>query len=466
MHIHIYRLAVLFFCALPFVGQAQDDAEWLQLVNKKQYATIVDKAGSLTEADSANYQVMYAIGQAYEGLLRYRDAYGYFAQCYSMDTTNAELLNTLARTAINSGKGKEAEMLFLKMINADSLNFYANYQLGRLYYQTGEYEKAIANYSCLIAHNAGNATLHAALGDCYAKMELDFQATSNYYLAYNSNRENAGLANTLINSMLRMSAEYAEEALAICDTALYYSPGNRALLRNKGMTLFICKRFEEADTLYTSLMEQGDSTYVTLKYGGISRYQAGQYMRAVDPLEAAFEKDTTSIDVCLFLGSTLGKTFDRQRAFWLLDKAETCMQPPAAYLTQLKAFRAETYKNDRQYGIAEKLYYELWLNNSGRLDYLGHIDQLYSPNFANIKSETEQQKALFIKVLYARKAIEKDMNAEFLFFRRQALEKIYNDLFFRQITTMTMLAPDGKKSTISVTDIHSLMNELPAEMPK
>lgn len=459
-----YRLAFLLLsCVLPFTGQAQDGPGLQDLVNRKQYAVVVSKADSLTAADSASFSTMYAIGQAYEGMLRYRKAYDFYNHCYSMDTTNTDMLNTLARTAINSGKGSEAERLFRKVLDTDSLNFYENYQLGRLYYQIGEYEKAIGKYNYLIDYNEGNSALLAAVGDCYSKMEQYLPATMSYFFAYNYNRENAGLASSLINSMLRIGGDYVGEALLICDTALYYNPGNVQILRNKGMALFMNKRYAEADTLYTSLMEEGDSTYVTLKYGGVSRYHAGKYMDAVEPLEAAYKKDTASIDVCLYLGSTLGKTYDRKRAFELLDKAEDYMQPPPAYLTQLKMFRAETYQKDGQRRIAEKLYYELWQEYPEKIDFLAHIDRYYTADLSQIENETEQQRALFIKVLYTQKALEKKEKPEFLHYRRNELEKIYNEMFFRQTNTLPTLAPDGKKGTISIMEIRSLMNDLPEE---
>lgn len=460
-----YRLGILLFCVLPFTGQAQKEVNLQELINRRQYTAVIDQVETLTASDSANFNTMYAIGQAYEGLLRYRNAYDFYRYCFNMDTTNTDILNTVARTAINVGKGSEAEKLFRKVLETDSLNFYANHQLARLYYQTGDYEKAIERYTTLIEYNEQNSTLLAGLGDCYNKMEQYFPAVASYFLAYNYNRENAGLASNLINGMLRIGGDYVEEALAICDTALYYNPENRQILRNKGMALYMNKRYAAADTLYTSLMEAGDSTYITLKYGGICKYQAGQYMDAVEPLEAAFKADTTSVDVCLFLGSALGKTYDRKRAFSLFEKAEENLQPSPVYLTQLKVLRAETYQKDGQTRIAEKMYYELWKEFPDRVDFLGQIDKFYSSDIFKIEKEETQQKALFILIHYTKTALETGMNKEFLFFKHRELEKLYNEMFFRQTNTLPMLAPDGKRSTISIMEIREILNQLPQEMP-
>lgn len=458
-----HTFLLLLFCVLPFKGQSQNEPTLNQLIDRRQYTAVIDKVETLTASDSADLNTMHSIGQAFEGLLRYRKAYDYYSYCLNQDTTNIDYINALARTAIYIGKVKEAENLFHKVLKADSLNFYANNQLARLYYQIREYDKAIERYNILIDHNEQNPSLLTSLGDCYSKKEQYFPAVTSYFLAYNINRENASLASNLINSMLHLGGEYINEAITICDTALYYNPDNKFLLQNKGMALYMNKNYAEADTLYTSLMETGDSTYITLKYGGICRYHAGQYLRAIEPLEAALTLDTTSVDICIYLGSALGKTYDRKRALALFQKAEENMQPPKSYLTQIKMFRAETYMKNADYRVAEKMYYELWNELPDRIDFLGQIDKLYPTDIFTIKDEKQLQRALFIKILYTKQALEKDVDKDFLFFRHGMLEKIYNEMFFRQIESMSMLAPDGKTSKISILDIREIMNQLPNE---
>ena len=88
-------VTVLLLCCLIFPGNAQE-FNWQDLVNRKQYAAVIAHADSLTLADSSNYEIMNAIGQAYEGMLRYQKAYDYYRLCFSMDTTNLDILNILA----------------------------------------------------------------------------------------------------------------------------------------------------------------------------------------------------------------------------------------------------------------------------------------------------------------------------------------------------------------------------------
>lgn len=459
-------VTVLLLCCLIFPGNAQE-FNWQDLVNRKQYAAVIAHADSLTLADSSNYEIMNAIGQAYEGMLRYQKAYDYYRLCFSMDTTNLDILNILARTATNLGRAEDAERYFHQVLSADSSNFYANYQLARLYFQLGEYEKAVDAYEKLQAQNEDNTVLYRAIGDCYTRMEQYPSATTAYFQAYNLNRENAGLAVALVNSLYRMGAsspDYISEGIAICDTALFYNPGNRQLLRSKGLGLYIVKQFVQADSVYSSLLADGDSTYLTLKYGGASKYYAGLYMPSVDILDMAYEQDTTSVEVCLLLGSALGKTYDRKRAYDLFDRAEKGLEPNRFLVNQLLAFRAETYQKDGRYKEASRLYYEAWKKNPERLDFLAAISHMYSEiDVSKFQSEEDRQRGLFILVLYMNESLKKKADERTMVFSRALLQSFYEDMFFRNVAEETMIDPDGKKSKISIVDLRNLINQLPEE---
>ena len=446
-------VTVLLLCCLIFPGNAQE-FNWQDLVNRKQYAAVIARADSLTPADSSDYEVMNAIGQAYEGMLRYRQAYDYYRLCLSMDTTNLDILNTLARTATNLGKAKDAERYFHKVLAADSLNFYANYQLARLYFQLGEYERAVDTYEKLQARNEDNTALYRAIGDCYSRLEQYPSATIAYFQAYNLNRENAGLAGALVNTLYRMGVGSPD----------YILEGNRQLLRSKALGLYMAKQFAQADSIYSGLLADGDSTYLTLKYGGASKYYAGLYMPSVDILDMAYEQDTTSVEVCLLLGSALGKTYDRKRAYDLFDRAEKGLEPNRFLVNQLLAFRAETYQKDGRYKEASRLYYEAWKKNPERLDFLAAISHMYSEiDVSKFQSEEDRQRGLFILVLYMNESLKKKANERTMVFSRALLQSFYEDMFFRNVAEETMIDPDGKKSKISIVDLRNLINQLPEE---
>jgi tetratricopeptide (TPR) repeat protein len=458
---------LLFLSCLTITGAAQE-VSLQDLVSRKQFAEVINRAKHFTAADSADYISMYAAGQAYEGMLRYPVAYNYFRHCLAMDTTNIDVLNTLARLATNIGKAADAKLYFGKVLEKDSMDFYANYQLARLHQQLGEYEAAIEKYRFLQGDGEDNPVLLRNMGDCYTRMDSLQGAALCYFRAYNVNRENASLGSALINTLLRMGEANVPDALALCDTALYYNPGNKQLLGDKGMALYMNKQYLEADTLYTQLVQDGDSTFLTVKYLGVCRYYGGKFINAIEPLEITWQRDTTAADVSLLLGSALGKTYDRKRAFALLNRAEELMKPDRLLLRQLLLFRAETYQKDGSFDMADKLYYQAWKEEPENLGALSII--LSYKNFRNIEdiknNDTRRAKAIFIRILYLQEYLKAGKTNPVFYYHRNFLESLYNDMFFRSATEEPMLSPDGKRSNLSINDLRDLINQLPDTPPE
>ena len=460
-------LLTICFYTTPLIGQVQIDS-LQELLGKKEYAKVIALADSLSMAsDSTDYELIYTVGQAYEGLLRYRQAHEYYSRCYRMDTTNVEILDLLANTAVNLGRVAEAEDFYQRMVAVDTTSFYANNRLAKFYYNVGEYEKAGTIYSYLVDTEGDNPALLTALGNCYIKQNMFQPAIYAYSLAYEHNRENVALAVSLINTMLIAGEESMPMALAVCDTALYYNPDNLNLLRNKGMALYANERYREADTIYTNLMATGDSTYNTLKYCGLSRYEAGQFVKSMEPLEIAYLMDTTSIEVSLYFGSTLGQAYDRKRAFTLFDKAEDMMKPSNAYKLLLGSFRADTYRRNGQDKIAYQLYYGLWKEFPGRMDFLSQVYQMNSRYPFDYDEQETQQTALFSQVLFTKTLLDlqRENRASFFYSMRIRFQKVYDEMIFREVNSLPMLAPDGEKRSITIEELRALIDRLPNEDP-
>lgn len=455
----------IFLGILPLLGQAQSPAIQ-ELVNKKQYVLAAARADSLTQADSADYATMSAIGQAYEGLMRYKEAYLCFRHCLMMDTINVDALNAVARSAANFGRIAEAKRCYRKVLETDSLNYYANVQLARLYFQLGDYGKATEHYHVLSSIEGENPSILTGLADCHIKrgglntlIALDL-----YARALELNPENIRTASSLINILLEMGD--GMKALQVCDTALFYNPDSRQIRQSKGMALYLTKKYSDADSIYTSLLIEGDSSFLNLKYAGAARYMSGHAFDAVEPLEGAFDLDTTDVETILLYGATLGKTYDRQRAYQLFDLAEKTMQPKRFHLNLLTTFRADALQRDGRFNDAEKLYYEAWKKDPEQLNFLLEISRHYwelDPELA--KNETRFQKALFGKYTYLTAYINAAKPMKEMYSYRPFLEKACEEAFFKSQTELTMLAPDGKKSKVSVVDLQALIKQLP-EIPE
>lgn len=458
-----YKL-ILFYCFYVLSLHAQTPAQILQdMVNRKQFVQAIAIADSLVKVKEPDYVTLSATGQAYEGLLRYKEAYLYYMRSLQMDSTSIDALNSVARTAMNLGNAPLAKSFFQKIIHTDTTHFYANLQLARLSFQEGDYESAIQKFLYLNTLDTTriNPALYANIGDCYLKIGNMSQAAINYFKAYNVNRENAGLASTLINVLIHLGGSNLNDAISLCDTALYYNPESKMLMRDKGLCYYAGNKFEQADSVYTHLLSKGDSTLVTLKYAGAARYWSQHFMDAIAPLEVAYQIDSTDIETTLLLGAALGKTYDRKRAFELFNLAEKMMQPNATLVNLLTTSRGETLQRNGQLAEAEALFYSGWLNNKERLDYLARINNNYPNSEKAYKNEEMQSKALFIKNLYLKETLSAHRNIKGASTFRIFLQSLYEDAFFRSKKELLMTAPDGKKSYLTITDLLALIKQLP-----
>ena len=194
-------------------------------------------------------------GRRLEECLDYQSACPVYQRCLALDSTSVEAINAMARVSMNVGKTGEARLYFQKTLRQDSTNFYANYQLARLYAMEGNYPQAIKQYKWIQQQDTTqvNPLVYSQLADCFLKMDSLLAATACYYNAFMANREHVGVANGFVNCLLRLGDANIETAVQVCDTALKYNPGNRVLIKGKAMACFMHKSYDEADSLYQYL---------------------------------------------------------------------------------------------------------------------------------------------------------------------------------------------------------------------
>ena len=219
--------------------------------------------------------------------------------------------------------------------------------------------------------------------------------------------------------------------------------------------------YSRSDSLYSHLLAQGDSSFLTIKYGGASKYYAGRQLDAIPLLELAYARDTTDVEVNLLLGASLGMTYDRKRAYQLFDQAEALMQPDKALTNLLLVSRGDTYWRDGRSDEAMRLFYTAWQQQKGRLDYLYRIDRQLDNWGKSYKTEEELSKALFIKQLYLKECMATGCQLKGFHVYRTFLQYVYEDAFFQGKEDITMILPDGKYLTITIGEVKKLMNLLP-----
>jgi len=464
---------ILFFCS--GISTFAQQAEWREFIDKKQFEKVILQASNMQPADSTDVSKMFLIGQAYEGLLKYREAYNCYKQCYALDSTRTDMLNTLARISGYLGRTEEAEKYYKQVIGYDSTNFYANYQLARLYMQIGNPIEGMKYYDFLLDKDPENAILLRAKGDCYTKIDSLEEAKDCYYKAYYNNVENAPLASQLINTLLKLYHpiynDYFTTAWEVCDTASFYHPENIALRQSRAMMFYMNNNYFKADSVYTSLMESGDSCFVTLKYCGTSRFNDHKWFASLEPLEKAYAVDSTAADVCILLGMATGRTYSTKLAFEYFDKAEKLMMPDEYWSDLVIKYRAEMFFKEGNYIKAAELYYRIWMKKKEDVAWIQNLlfYNYTAKSFQEIPDE-KKHRLLFLSFLYISETLKMSEEAEeskrdelhrFFPYIKSILKKYQEEMFFRNMKEYPMIAPDGKKNALSAEKLKELIDKLP-----
>ena len=120
--------------------------------------------------------------------------------------------------------------------------------------------------------------------------------------------------------------------------------------------------------------------------------------------------------------------------------------------------RAMSARSSGKIEEAARLLYRAWKVKGTRVELLREIANLYShPDISGFKNAEELQRGVFAQVTYAKELLKNESDLSNLPF----LESLNSDMSKRGITEQTMLAPDNRKSQLSIDELQSLIQQLP-----
>lgn len=454
---------LIFITVLPLSSQSLEDSLSVYL-NKKQFRQAIALGSRLMQNNQPiSFQSIYALGQAYEGIMRYREAATLYNKVYEQDSLNTEYIFAKARVANNMGEFDNAETLYQRIVQEDSTDFFANNQLYYLYIQKKDYNSARDHLSRLLQADEENHVLWRRMGDFYSEQQLYGNAFPYYITAMNRNKNDWQAAHSLINSLLHLGEEDIKYALVVCDTAQLYNPDNIYLKRDRANVHYVLKEFEAADSLYSVLFEEGDSTYQVVKYLGAARFHSKRYYQSIEPLQLAYTIDSLSIEVNLLLGAALGKTYDPQIGLTLLHRVDSLLRPNPAIVMLSDQYKAEIMmKRKETEEQGKSLYFDIYKRDTSRIDILYALTAPYlSETTFKDRDNVSKQKGLYLISLTAEKIVNaKDQPFETLNIFTKALQSYLEEMFFSGHDTYSTLSPDGQKGRISTKSINLLIKQL------
>ena len=412
----------------------------------------------------------YIKGAACEQMQQYRKAYHYYSDWLSKDSLNPAALNATARTALFLGRVKEAESLYIKSLDLDSANYYAGLQLAKLYFQLKDYHESLDYYQWLHEYDSTNISFLQGAGDCLSNLGFYPNALNYYNAAVELNKENAGLAITLINTLLRIHKEQPDSpvmlsmAMEACDTALFYNPAHPDLMQAKGVIYFLEGKFPAADSVFSALLATGDSSAFNLRYAGLAKYRQNKHSAAIPCFDKLYESDTTDIETIMLLGDCLGQTYYSNKALQFFNKAEKLMYPSDEEKYRLSLMRAEAYMRSNDLKNARNYYWDAYkLSSKNKRAMLFRLVLMCFMNNRNFEtfSKEEYEQQLLYHVLFMRELSKGKVSLDIQEVEGgraiALLNKYIEDMFFKDTDKARMCSPDGEISWVTIDELRRLV---------
>jgi protein O-GlcNAc transferase len=196
---------------------------------------------------------------------------------------NAKPLSERATALYRAGNLKEAERLYLQILEQEPANFIACYRLGLIRFKQGQHSDAL-----MFLETALKARTDA---DALTSYGLVLQAVRRFDEAMVNFDKALALAPNAIDALnnrgnLLLELKRFEEALAAFDKALSVKPDSAAILNNRGNALRNLHRIEEALASFDRALAITPDAWMILG----NRGNALRSLQRLDEASASFEK--------------------------------------------------------------------------------------------------------------------------------------------------------------------------------
>lgn len=371
--IYILTLVGLFHYT---TGYAQPDDVGGYISNRGKPGGSIDALKRLVNSDSINQGHLLQLGFLWENASQYDSAIWAFSRVLEFQGENSDALFGLARCFAASGRVKSAIASFNELMNRDSTNRLARLQFARLLKREGKYRDALSHLMKLSATDSTNSFLLEQIGDCGVKLGNPGLAISAYQQGYSYNPQNMPLATKYLQLAMQLQIPL-ELCQQIGYTALRFDSTYTPILRMLGYLEYTSQRFEEAMNLFTKAYNESDTSYLTLKYLGLSIFNYGKTFRSIRYLEKAFALDTTDKVLNFVFAKAMGETGDRMKALRVLRLNERLILPDSAELALVYTEMGNVHKYGVEMDQAIGFFQKAYGMNPKQIDLLYNLGQCY-----------------------------------------------------------------------------------------
>lgn len=333
-------------------------------------------------------------GKALRGLGLNAEALSTYQEVISNDTTNTRAFIEAADCCRVLAQYNQALKYYEQALNLTPGNKYIRIQYINLLLSLQKYQEALGESSVMTEKDSSATALHLQ-ARCLEEMEQLLPATGCYHNIQEKYPSDYLSAAKL--GALYIAGSFFDEAIEATEKYRQTDTTNIAVNRQNALAYCLKKDYPTAIQRYEYLINQGDSSFYTCFYLGISYYAVENYYEAHDILEAARKYEPENINLLYYLGRACAKTSWKKQGIEYLENAINLSIPKDSTMSRLYTGMADCYKMSQMYKEqieSIKELYQKYDRENHRLLY--DIAYIYFYNLKD-KKNTERYLEAFLK---------------------------------------------------------------------
>lgn len=309
-----------------------------------------ETALSLINQETQTIPLLYQKGRALKGLGYNKEALKVFQEIATLDSLNPRAYIEVAECSKSQAQYKLALDYYKKALVLNPNNKYVQLQYINQLIGNKNYQEALKESALLAAKDSSAQVLNlkaecteyilgSTLGPIYAleSYQLIQKKFPDDYLS------TARLGNTCINLAQYQSAIHFTEKYRTIDTT------NIVINRLNAQAYCLEKTYPAAIDRYESLLQNGDSTFYTCLYAGISYYATKDFKHALLLLEKALKEKGSDVNAHYYAGRACAKTGQTKEGVEHLELAIDFAIPEDSLISELYSGLVECYKAASRY---------------------------------------------------------------------------------------------------------------------
>lgn len=396
--------------AVPFVGTAQNID--LLILEKNYPQALIQINKSLVVHPEADMYLKKA--QVYRMLNKPISAARSLENAIAIDSLNIKYLAEYADLQTELGNNYKAVQFYQKAVEYSPDDLILKSRLGRAYMNSEDFQKAFEVFKQIQTLDSTNLVYNKQLAIAanrtgHTDLSIKMFET---VLEYNPN----DLSSYINLILLYLKKKDAVQIVRTSDRALYFFPGNSAVLLREANSLYAIKEYEEAKPAFDQYLAKNDSVADVLENYGISLYFLGEDLEARKILEKCFTLEPANQFVNYYLGLICKRLADLPKSVEYLNMAIAASQP--AYLTEMYHHLGQVFGLQREFKKSIEALQKAYQCNPLRTEILVEIATTWE------ECDTDKKKALSYYEEYLQKAGDKAENMEFAKERIRMIDKM------------------------------------------